>query len=206
MIKLFWKIRDIDKQSGAVLIFAVLLIGVILAIGLALSTIFINKLRTSVDAKNSIPAYYAADSGIEWTLFKRAKNPAQTKPVFGIDSEFEITEDTGDGVRSLGTFRGVSRAIEVTFGGFGSPSFTPTPTPTPIISFYKGLQWTGGWASCNVVNALNTCLHSDRCDHPTTPTCGTYANGQSTLWWRDGFSNPPITITCRVSTAPLSCP
>lgn len=113
------------------MIFAILLIGIILSIGLALSTIFINKLRTSVDARNSVPAYFAADSGIEWFLFSTVKGTPQAMPVFGIGSEFEITEETEEEVRSLGTFRGVSRAIEVDFGAFASTSATPTPTPAP---------------------------------------------------------------------------
>jgi len=113
------------NESGAALLFAIILITIMLGVGLTLSTIFIGKLRASVDAKSSIGAYYAADSGIEWKLYEKRVGPEAFGNQLGIGSEFEI-DDPPEYMRSLGTYRGVSRAIEVV-----DLEVEPTPTPPP---------------------------------------------------------------------------
>jgi len=114
------------NESGAALLFALILIAIMLGVGLTLSTIFIGKLRVSIDAKSSVGAYYAADSGIEWNLYEKRIGPEAFGNQLGIESEFEI-EETAEYTRSLGTYRGTSRAIEII--EFGA---SPTPTPNPI--------------------------------------------------------------------------
>jgi len=114
------------NESGVILLFSIILISIILGIGLALSSIFIGKLRASIDAKSSVGAYYAADSGIEWKLYDTRVAAEPFSANLSIGSEFEIEE--GDGyIRSLGTYRGVSRAIEVI--DYEVPPESPTPTP-----------------------------------------------------------------------------
>jgi len=114
------------NESGAALLFSIILISIMMSVGLTLSTIFVGKLRTSIDAKSSVGAYYAADSGIEWNLYEKRIGPEAFGNQLGIGSEFEI-EETAEYTRSLGTYRGTSRAIEIIDFGV-----SPTPTPPPI--------------------------------------------------------------------------
>ncbi len=113
------------NESGAALLFSIILISIMMGVGLTLSTIFVGKLRASIDAKSSVGAYYAADSGIEWNLYEKRIGPEAFGNQLGIGSEFEV-EETAEYTRSLGTYRGVSRAIEVV-----DLEVSPTPTPPP---------------------------------------------------------------------------
>ncbi len=125
------------NESGVVLLFSIILISIMLGVGLTLSSIFIGKLKASIDAKSSIGAYYAADSGIEWKLYETRVATETFSTILNIGSEFEIEE--GDGyIRSLGTYRGVSRAIEVIdyeeVGPTPTPEIEVSPTPTSEVT------------------------------------------------------------------------
>lgn len=59
-----------SKEKGISLLFVVLIAGVILAIGLGLSAILVQQLRTMGEVGYSVIAFYAADSGVERALFE----------------------------------------------------------------------------------------------------------------------------------------
>ncbi|HXK37364.1 MAG TPA: hypothetical protein VJ553_07330 [Candidatus Paceibacterota bacterium] len=117
-------------QQGSMLIYAMLTMSVMLAVGITLNALFINKLRLSAAARNTIVSLYAADSGAELCLYEfRTGSDAPdivmangaTVEIFDVDSGAPVTdcssELTGDPVqfRSVGEFRNSTRALEISF-------------------------------------------------------------------------------------------
>jgi len=113
--------RPSTKESGVAVIFTIFLIGIFLSIALTLSAIFIPKIRTATDVKSSVGALYAAESGIEWCLHvDRVGSTAQ--PTMNNGASF-INGTTGAPfveadcsvfpIKSVGTYRGVTRSFEV---------------------------------------------------------------------------------------------
>ena len=112
------------KQKGAILIFSVLMLGVILTITLALGNIFLPRLRTSTEAINSVAAIYAADSAIEWCLHQqRAKAPSVGAPTMSTVATYVIyfgsglasctPAETPLNHRAVGTYREVVRSLDM---------------------------------------------------------------------------------------------
>jgi hypothetical protein len=110
------------------LVYAMLTMSVMLAIGITLNALFVNKLRLSAAARNTIAALYAADTGAELCLYEfrtGSDAPAVTMAngadirLFDVKTGAPITdcssELTGDPAqfRSVGQFRGSTRALEV---------------------------------------------------------------------------------------------
>src|SRR3990167_6165382 len=111
------------NSKGSIIIFTVLIIASILSITLALTRIFIPRIRSITEATDSIRAVYAADSAMEWCLYtNRGKAPPLAQPVMADGSTYQIYNGgipsiCPDGetlnYRTVGTFRGVSRSFEV---------------------------------------------------------------------------------------------
>lgn len=110
------KFKIKNSSEGVAILFSLFLLSIILAATLTLSSIFTPKIRLSFDIKNSPSALFAADTGIEWCLYVKRKNPAAPKPILANGATFDVTPtDCTSPVRAVGTFRGVSRALEATF-------------------------------------------------------------------------------------------
>ncbi|HZZ99647.1 MAG TPA: hypothetical protein VFK07_02995 [Candidatus Paceibacterota bacterium] len=110
--------QNYNNSRGSVIIFAVLLMGTILAISLTLAAIFLPKLQTSRDSgSNSVDAIYAADSAIEWCIYTNRDKPALSEPTMSNGASFSIspsdctTHPMDNTV--VGTYKGVSRALQV---------------------------------------------------------------------------------------------
>lgn len=99
------------------IITSVLLVGVILSIVFSLSAIFIPKLRSAADVKNSTAAAYAAESLLEWCLYQYRTGDI-ARPVMSNGSTYSIINPEDclvSPVRATGTYRGVTRAFELTY-------------------------------------------------------------------------------------------
>ncbi len=118
------------QEKGISLLFVIIIMSVILAIGAGISTIFIQEGKMMVEVGYSVIAFYAADAGIESALI--ADNP-----------ESPLVGDLGDGVgyivyikcgtdlddcpadpscdalnycmKSIGSYKTVKRAIEIKY-------------------------------------------------------------------------------------------
>lgn len=101
------------KQKGTVLIYTILVIGIMIAIIIALTTIFSIKLFLAKEFPNSITALYVAESGIEWRLYYDRIGTANM-PVFSNGATFNIYIDENK-IKSIGAFNGVKRAFEISF-------------------------------------------------------------------------------------------
>lgn len=120
-----------ENQSGSIIIFVLLLLGIMLAIVLTLTSIFAPKITSSAQAKNSAAAIYAADSGLEWCLYLSRVNTTAAKPVMSNGAKLYRNDDATEiagpvvpadvtycntsPVKIIGTYQGVSRALEVSF-------------------------------------------------------------------------------------------
>lgn len=111
-------------QRGVSLYLAVLIMAIFLSIGLTISTILIGQISTIKGMGDSVIAFYAADTGIEKVLLNRANPPSIPIPgTLENDSSYVVTvispgsDCTADNycIRSVGTYRGIKRAIEVEY-------------------------------------------------------------------------------------------
>jgi len=63
------KIKNIKKNRGFVILFAVMLSSILLAIGLGVSNIAFREVKFGTSAKDANDAFFAADTGAECALF-----------------------------------------------------------------------------------------------------------------------------------------
>ena len=113
-------------ESGSVIIFTVLILGCMLAITLALTGIYLPRLRAVGDASaGSIGAIYAADSAVEWCIYNNRGNQSLPQPTMTNGSTYTLKDpatgassgcpaSTTLDVQAVGTYRGVSRSLQVT--------------------------------------------------------------------------------------------
>lgn len=107
---------EIFSDRGTALIFTLLSVGVMMAIVFFASSIFAIKLRLSLGFGDSVTALYAAESAIEWQLYNSLRDPDATSPSLGNGATFTIVSPPGTlPIKVVGKFRGVSRAVEVSF-------------------------------------------------------------------------------------------
>jgi hypothetical protein len=109
------------KEKGAILIFTVLLMSVILATAIASINILIPKLKLAKSSSNSVAAIFAAESFIEWCVYE-IRNGAIGKPVMSNEATYEINPpiascvgQTLDHVVS-GEYIGTKRSLEIRSG------------------------------------------------------------------------------------------
>jgi hypothetical protein len=106
-------------EQGSILIYSVLMLGSILAITLSLAAIFVPKIRAISDAgAGSVGAIYAADSALEWCIYTNRANPALPQPIMANGATYSLSPNDCTiqplNHRAIGTYRGVSRSLEVT--------------------------------------------------------------------------------------------
>lgn len=109
------------KESGSVMIFTVLILGSMLTITLTLLATYIPKVRAIRDAgAGSVGAIYAADSALEWCIYTNRGYSALPQPTMSNGSTYTISPADCTlrpmDHQVVGTFRGVSRSLEVTTG------------------------------------------------------------------------------------------
>ena len=104
-----------SKIHGQVMLLTVLLLGgSLIAPSTIAGYLMVLKIRQSSDIANSTKAIFAADTGIEWDLYKRLKNPNYPKPQLSNGATFEVFAEASS-TKSIGTAAKSSRAFEYTF-------------------------------------------------------------------------------------------
>jgi len=112
------------NQSGVALLIALLLTGVLLSMVLAISIVFIPKIRLAGDLKKSNAALYAAESGLEWCLYANVHDPNAALPVMAngatyVNAATNVAPVPADcvapasSIKIIGTFQGISRSFEI---------------------------------------------------------------------------------------------
>ncbi len=124
------------KQKGSILVFSVMIMTILLTISITLARVFIPKIRVATEAANSVSAIFAADTGIEWCLYtyRHAEGLGYAKPTLTNDATnyYSVYKDSDIGelvtcgpeaatlphFRSVGTYAGVSRSMEIYKGDY----------------------------------------------------------------------------------------
>ena len=114
------------SQKGVSLYLALMIMGVLLAIALGMSTIFIGQTKMLKEMGNSVIAFYAADAGIEKSLTQR-NDPTPLDGYSetldnGADYNLNVLGSTDSDcdaanycIKSIGSYKGTKRAIEVMY-------------------------------------------------------------------------------------------
>lgn len=121
-------------ERGSILVYTMLTMASMLAIGLTLNALFISKFRLAAGARNATVALYAADSAVELCLYEARTlnddalvlgNGASFKIIDAAPGNADVTDDctvlgslpgsasVPFGFQATGTFRGTTRALEI---------------------------------------------------------------------------------------------
>lgn len=115
--------KQIFSQKGAVsILIAVMVLSVIVVIGLGISVLILQQIKTSGQMGQSVIAFYAAESGAERCLYDVRKTGVSTcsysEVSLGFNSNAKYTTTKLDGVDridSVGWYQNISRALELTW-------------------------------------------------------------------------------------------
>lgn len=127
----FINLKKQNHQGGSIIIYTLLILFVVLTISLALMRLLVPKFRTVKESVYSTVSLYAADSGMEWCIFSNRTDPAGPMTVPAQPASLNTIQsvtiqyyDSGNsptvcpynsaiGFRTVGTYRGISRSLEV---------------------------------------------------------------------------------------------
>lgn len=129
------KYKSERRQLGVSLFLTIIIMTILLAMVLGLSTIFLGQAVMLREMGYSVIAFYAADAGIEQILMNRGSPTSNLSGYLDLnnsntrdndDSFYEvIVTASGSGgsgctaanycIKSIGTYKGIKRAIEITY-------------------------------------------------------------------------------------------
>lgn len=89
--------------------------GLLLGASSIAGLLMVYQIRQSSDVINSTKAIFAADTGIEWELYRMFKNPGYSKPIMTNEANFSTTVYGTSTIKSVGNSQKSSRAFELTF-------------------------------------------------------------------------------------------
>lgn len=95
----------------SVLVVGGLLLGASAIAGLTM----VYQLRQSSDVVNSTKSVFAADSGIEWELYRMFQDSNYPKPTMTNQADFSTTVSGTSTIKSVGSSHRSSRAFELNF-------------------------------------------------------------------------------------------
>jgi len=116
-MKLLFLKQNKEKGITAILL-AILVLSVMLVITLSLTTAFISEVKSSAYIDKTTPAYYAAESGAEYALYKIKENSPSGTESFQLKSLSDAQCQVNWGsykVESNGIYQGVQRNVAIYF-------------------------------------------------------------------------------------------
>lgn len=66
--------------KGQIFVMSILILSSVMVVGMLLITAFARDIRQATESSESVRAFYAADSGIEWELYKTFVNEKASGP------------------------------------------------------------------------------------------------------------------------------
>ncbi|MBU4387844.1 hypothetical protein KJ644_05285 [Candidatus Dependentiae bacterium] len=108
--------QSFNRNNGQVMLLTALILGgAILGASTIAGYLMTLKIRASSDIANSAKAIFAADTGIEWELYKQFQNkPDYPRPPFSNGADFDSSND-GQRIKSIGQSGNSFRALEMEF-------------------------------------------------------------------------------------------
>lgn len=114
------------KSKGQIFLMSILILSVVLTAGMVLMAIFIKDLKQSTETSTSVKAFYAADSAMEWQLYKTFVDSSVSSPLQPFENGASCcsndlvnntyNEATGSGnIQTIGVAGNVRRGIEINF-------------------------------------------------------------------------------------------
>ncbi|MFA5083937.1 MAG: hypothetical protein WC475_00925 [Candidatus Paceibacterota bacterium] len=101
------------KNKGQVMLMTVLVIGgLLLGASSIAGLLMVYQIRQSSDVVNSTKAIFAADTGIEWELYRLFANPGYAKPIMTNQADFSTIVYGTSTIKSVGTAGHSSRAFQ----------------------------------------------------------------------------------------------
>ena len=97
------------------LLTAVVVGGLLLTASAIAGLLMLYQIRQSSDIINSSKAIFAADTGIEWELYKMFQDASYPQPIMTNQATFTTIVSGTSTIKSIGTFGKSSRAFELTF-------------------------------------------------------------------------------------------
>jgi hypothetical protein len=154
---------DFTFQKGISLYLALIIMFILIAIGLGVSLIIVSQMKMMKGMGDSVVAFYAADTGIEQTLYQVRVGGGWSGDISGsIDgASYYVTSSASDTYQSKGSFANVKRAIEI---------YSPPPAPPPPAFTLNCNAIASG--SCEDAGCIATgrgCVKS--ADWACTPSC-----------------------------------
>ncbi len=107
-----------NNRGQVMLLTVMLLSGTVIGATAIAGLLTVYQLRQSSNAADSMKALYAADTGIEWELYKNNKDQDYQKPIMTNGSEFETKVESAQVIKSTGFAdfnHKVARAFQVRF-------------------------------------------------------------------------------------------
>lgn len=113
-----------NDPKGVSAILALLVLSAVLAIALSVSSIMVSQLKFGRTAGHSVPAFFAADAGIEKVLTKRNSPSAIPETTLSNGAKFWVEVTAGGTgscsatkycIKSTGEFMETRRAVEVNY-------------------------------------------------------------------------------------------
>jgi len=105
------------RSSGQIFLMSILILGAVMASALFLMAIFIKDFRQSVETSESVKAFYAADSAMEWQIYNSLNDPDASAPVMMNNTiySYQNNFDESKNIKTIGVSKKVRRGLEVNF-------------------------------------------------------------------------------------------
>jgi len=119
MFKIFYQ-KEQRERGAIAIILTLLIMGITLFIAFGLSAIFVNEIKNSSLVSRTAPAFYAADAGAEYGLYRITKGVAGvTNPpiIYGASVNVSWSGTISSGyINSSGTYSQTKRRVELSWG------------------------------------------------------------------------------------------
>lgn len=111
-------LKKLRKPKGQIFLMSLLILSAVLILGLILLSIFTKDLRQAIETPESIKAFYAADSCMEWQLYNSFNDPdILEKPTMtnNTNCEYKNTFALNGQIQTIGISKKVRRGLEIKF-------------------------------------------------------------------------------------------
>jgi len=116
--------NNLSKSEGVSLYLTLMFLTAVFVLAVGVSTLFTVRLRTLVDIGDSVPAFYAAETGIERALFERwppSSSPSPYAEALDNGASYQVwvmlpgleCVATELCVKSIGDYRNVRRGLKI---------------------------------------------------------------------------------------------